>query len=210
MSISSKVIWGITALAVIIVAVLSWPKRHSSQVPTRDANTLDSLKFTQPTFHVSIDTLVLRETTYVRSADTLLRTIKRLDSSGSILHKSADSLAQLARDAQGASDAALRWQEAYTKRSLESDTLRRALFVAVAAQEQERQARIAADQRANLLQSRLDVSENLNTRLAQDINRAVECKFLWMRCPSRKATMVAGVVIGVAATYAIEARRPVH
>lgn len=197
---------GVTTLVVIIVVYLSLSKKHT-QVPTREANTLDSLKFTQPTFHAMIDTLVLRETTYVRSVDTLLRTISRFNTTGNVLHTTADSLAALAVTAHHASDSAVYWHRAYDVRTLESDTLRRALSVAITAQQEERLARTAADQRADATQQRLQISETLNARLAQDIGRAIECKFLWMRCPSRKAVLATGILMGAGMTFLVEQQR---
>lgn len=186
----------VATLVAVVIAVLSFPHRNAT--PKKDQNTLDSLRITHPMFEALRDTLILRETTYVRRVDTLVRYANQLDANASTLHKTADSLAGVARSLP---ETVTVWRRAYEVRSQEADTLRKALFVTRSALENEQQARAAADLRADATSARLTVSENLNTRLANDIRSASECKFLWMRCPSRPAVFATGAILGAGVAY---------
>lgn len=188
-------------LTLLMIAVLSWPKHANT--PAKDQQTLDSLKITAPIFRAQQDTLVLRETSYVRRVDTLVRYADRLSAVATIIHRTADSLAVIA---QHSTDSAHVWHAAYDARTMEADTLRKALVESRDAVETERRARLLADTRANAATQRLTVTEDLNAKLANDIRSASECKFLWMRCPSRPAVLAAGALVGAGAMYAL--RRP--
>lgn len=61
-----------------------------------------------------------------------------------------------------------------------------------------------ANRRADLAESRITSLEDLNQRLARDLAKAADCVIVFnIRCPSRTVTYVAGVVTGIAGTYAL-------
>lgn len=175
---------------VLLIAAILLAHRHGT--PAKDQHTLDSLQITKPIFQANQDSLVKRETLYVRRVDTLRTIVTRLVTTSNELHAQADSFAAVARVASDS--AASKWQMAYTLRTREADTLRAALDTTTKALDAEHQAHLAADLRADNASTRLTASEDLNARLATDIKKASECKILFLRCPSRGVMFVAGVV----------------
>jgi hypothetical protein len=193
-------------IAVILIVVIAIVLAHRRGIPVKDQHSLDSLAITKPIFNATQDTLVRRETLFVRRVDTLRTVVTRLETASNVLHARADSFATVSR--VQSDSAASKWHIAYDLRTAEVDTLRAALDSSHAQWSAEHQARIAADTRASNATTRLAASEDLNSRLAADIKRASECKVLLWSCPSRTAIAVTGLVLGAAAGYELSHRAP--
>lgn len=110
----------------------------------------------------------------------------------------ADSLAAEARAAVTLADSARGWQEAYLARTVEADSLR----VVVA---EERTARAHADTQVALYMRADSTHERRHARADSLLRAAVavaneagKCRILGLvRCPTRKAAVIGGVVVGV-------------
>lgn len=192
-------IWSGVALAVpivIAIIVLSIPKHGT--IPEREQRSLDSMRVTKPAYEASRDTLIQRETVFVRRVDTLVRQAKVAVASAEMAHRQADSLAVIA---QRAHDTASTWHAAYTARTLEADSLRSALTLTFAAETTEHHARVLADARADAADMRVTALTSLNERLATDVKNATQCKFLWMRCPSRESVGLTALAVGAIGGY---------
>jgi hypothetical protein len=174
----------------LLISLFIRPPRPGP-IPAPDQHTLDSLAITKPVFDSTTHALAERETIYVARVDTVRVRIHALDTAARRLQTLADSLAGVAQAAHDSGS----WRAAYDARTEEADTLRRAIAQRDTAFDFEHRARLDADQRADILTHRLTVSEDLNTRLADDVRRAAECRWLWFKCPSRmRVAVVAGAV----------------
>jgi hypothetical protein len=199
-----------TAIAVIgavaiISTVIVLSIHHLQPIPQKEQYTIDSLKATQPAYQALRDTLIQRETLYVRRVDTLLVQAKHTIATADTAHRRADSLAVIAQQSH---DSSSQWKSAYDARTVEADTLRHALSLSFAAESTEHQARLSADLRATNAEQRLTALNDLSSRLAIDLQRATECKFLWMHCPSRKAVAITTFIGGVVADRFVPSRKP--
>lgn len=188
----------LAALGVVIIAILSMKK--PGIIPEREQKSLDSMRITQRAYEISRDTLIQHETVYVRRVDTLMRRVQAATVGADVAHRLADSLAF------SAEDIASQWHAAYTARTVEADSLRSALLLTFAAETTQRHARMLSDARADAADMRVMALNNLSERLAKDVQRATECKFLWMRCPTRASIAVTTLIIGAVGGYT--AHRP--
>jgi hypothetical protein len=191
-------IWTPVAALVLYVGFCH-PKKNP--VPPKEQHTIDSLAITQPAFQAHRDTLILRETTYVRASTQEAR-------KATIATHAADSLRTIADAAQAravaAGDTLSEWRAAALARQQEADTLRSALSTTTHALDLQILARIAADDRATASEQRLTAVQNLSERLARDVQAAGQCRVLFVaRCPSRKAVAVASLAVGSIGTIVI-------
>ena len=89
------------------------------------------------------------------------------------------------------------WKMAYEERTYERDTLLKAL-------KEQKDATLGADVAADKFRVALGYSEDrrlaveaLNTGLADALAKAERgCRVLWMKCPSREAAAITGVIVG--------------
>lgn len=101
------------------------------------------------------------------------------------------------------------WKDAYDARTVEADTLRQALASKDSAYRE-------ATRSANLFRLAVDTSdgrrrslEAVNADLAAAVKKSERgCRFLFIPCPTRTQTAVAGIVVGAATMLALESRKP--
>lgn len=99
------------------------------------------------------------------------------------------------------------WKAAYEERTYERDTL---LLALKAQQRATLDAQIAADKfRLGLdaSEARRRALESLNDGLADALSKANRgCRVLWMKCPSREAAAIGGVIVGGITTAILTAK----
>lgn len=101
------------------------------------------------------------------------------------------------------------WKDAYDARTIEVDTLRQALASKDSAYRE-------ATRSANLFRLAADTSEGrrrslekVNADLAAYVKKAERgCRFLFISCPTRTQSAIAGVAIGAATLLVLESHKP--
>jgi len=205
MSRRTATIIGAIVAAVVILGVFAFCRHEPTPLPPAEQTSLDSLAASKPDYQAKRDTLVLRETTFVRqSREDRVRATRA--------EHAADSLRDLANRWQAAAiaqgDTVTAWYAIATVERHEGDSLRAANIALHRAATADSVARSAADARAESAERRLVASDDLNQRLARDLRQASPpCRILWtLGCPSRKTSFVVGVVVASAGAYVVTHR----
>lgn len=179
--------------AIVVLGLAAYCRATSTPIPPKEQTTIDSLKGTKPDFQGRVDTLIKRETTFVA--------ISRHERQGATTTQArADSLRRLALVADSAAraqgDSSSRWFASAQAWHRAADSLGVAVIHLSNAYIAESTARVSADGRAEEYRRRLTATTELNDRLAKDLRRAdAPCRVAFvLRCPSRKAAYVVGVL----------------
>lgn len=193
----------ITAVLIVVLAIVVWLRPAPNPIPDREHTTLDSLAATAPIYTAQRETVFVRETTFVRQSNA--KAAQSL-----IAARTADSLRQVAigleRAAQAAGDSSSRWFRVADVRRVENDSLRSANAGLSAALVDLSAARLAADDRATAAERRLAATSDLADRLARDLKHG-DCRVLFvLNCPSRRGVAVLSLSAGIAGGYYIARR----
>lgn len=201
-------IGGSAAIVVLVLVMIWYSHRTSTQptIPPRTQRSIDSLSITRPTFdslqaagrlavvHDTVVSVVYRT--------KVVQVLGHADSA----HVRADSLATVA--ATATDSAAIRWHRAYDARTMEADSLRRAVALSDSAWQHERDAYTGM----RLLYAndtlRRVATEKVNKDLVTAIGKLQQpCRLLpFIPCPSRLVTAIGAATIGAVAVY--ELKRP--
>jgi len=183
--------------AVVILATFTYCHAEPTAMSRANQKSIDSLDATKPAFRAAVDTIIKRESVFVRES--------AINRGGAIKSAhAADSLRDVAiaweRAALAQNDTSSRWYEVAKVRGQENDSLRVANSGLLASLEEQTQARTSADARAALDSSRLAATERLNANLARDLAQAdPPCHVLpFVTCPSRTVVAMAAAATGYA------------
>lgn len=193
--------------ALALLLVLSFLRKPTPIIAPADRVTLDSLTRLREGDQHIIDSLRSSALTHSTAGASAAGRARASEATASAIRTRADTAASRAlRTDPAASDSlAAAWRQAYTLRTEERDTL----LVALAQKDSAyRNASSAAnDNRLALtkLTDRNDAVEKLNSSLATALTKAERgCRVLWtVPCPSRKVTLIGGVVLGAAGYIAL-------
>jgi hypothetical protein len=196
-------LWPVGAL--LFVTVFLWLRPKPAPIADRERTTIDSLMATKPAFDSQRVERIRAETVYVtRAAISRAAALQSIQSADSLRERAI--VAQRVAEARG--DTASQWRTVADLRTAESDSLRSANGALATALSDMNLARSAAVSRATAAEARLSASENLNSRLADDVRAGDRCRVLLViSCPSRRVAAAGGVIVGAAVVALID-RRP--
>lgn len=186
---------GVAAVALVAFAFC---RAKPTPIPTREQHTIDSLAITKPGYQARRDTFVRVESIYVAQSAGNARQARQARHAADSLHALANAAQRVA---EAERDTSSRWHDVAVLRGIENDSLRVANTGLDSALAQQIRARTAADARSSADSARLYSSEDLNRRLAIDLQRASPpCRIAWaFKCPTRTQTAVVSLGLGVLA-----------
>lgn len=198
-------------LIIALLALLWVVHRHAPApvIPPAVQKTLDSLRATKAEDDSTIEVLRAWGDSARDLSDSAASRARVYEGAAGRIGSRADTLAAEARKSdptkpggstptiEHADSVAKLWEMAYKERTYERDTL----LLALKAQ---KQATLDAQVAAEKFRLGLDDSENrrhalehLNDGLADALAKADRgCRVLWMKCPSRQAAAIGGVIVG--------------
>lgn len=224
MNLLKLLVRNVALLWLLIVALLAllWVVHRrppAPLIPPAVQKTLDSLRATKAHDDSTIEVLRAWGDSARDLSGRAAERARTYEGAASRIGSRADTLAAEARKSDPtqpsgapvsvahADSTAKLWEAAYRERTYERDTLLLAL-------KQQKQAtldaQVAADKfRLGLDESehRRDALEGLNAGLADALTKANRgCRVLWMKCPSREAAAITGVIVGGIATAILNAK----
>lgn len=191
--------------AALLVLAIAFCRPTPNPIPPREQHSIDSLAITRSVFDSGQRARAKAETVYVAQSSRKAAVAEATHAATDSLREAAIVLqarAEAARDTSSAwRSAALAWHQTADSAIARGDTLASAL-------QDERSARTLADQQVTAERARRMAVEDLNSRLARDVRTAGQCRILWVAsCPSRKAVLVGGVLVGVVGKYVADRQR---
>lgn len=178
-------------------------------IPPAVQKTLDSLRATKEADDSTIAALRAWADSALTRGDSARSRARVYEGAAARIGAKADTYANEARKSDPAqspgtehsvahADSVARlWKMAYEERTYERDTLLKAL-------KEQKDATLGAEVAADKYRTALGYSETrraaletLNTGLAEALTKAERgCRVLWMKCPSREAAAITGVIVG--------------